>query len=126
MRFGPTDEGGRRTLWEVMQVPHCLQTKARGILGRGREIRFASFDVFGGAGSLRGVGVGDSLLVEGKLLDMAVREMIKRVQMAVVFIHSKASKAVKFKYLMGDQLNNVARPAVLVLRPFAFIDLDLA
>lgn len=73
-----------------MQVPHCLQTKARGIFGRGREIRFASFGVFGGAGSLRGVGVGDSLLVEGKLLysaDMAMGEMITRVQMAVAFKH---------------------------------------
>jgi len=34
-----------------MHAPHSLQTRARGIWGRGREIRL---DDFGGAGSLRG------------------------------------------------------------------------
>lgn len=50
-RISLTADGGRRTLWDVMHAPHSLQTRARGIWGRGREIRL---DDFGGAGSLRG------------------------------------------------------------------------
>jgi hypothetical protein len=50
-RISLTADGGRRTLWDVIHAPHSLQTRARGILGRGREIRL---DEFGGAGSLRG------------------------------------------------------------------------
>lgn len=34
-------------------MPHCLQARARGTFGRGRDMRL---DSFGGAGSLRGVG----------------------------------------------------------------------
>ena len=49
----PTDDNGRRTLYEEIQVPQFLQTSARGIFGSGRDMRRAST---GMAGSLRGVG----------------------------------------------------------------------
>lgn len=38
--------------WEVILVPHCLQARARGTFGRGRDVRLVSL---GGAGNLRGV-----------------------------------------------------------------------
>lgn len=49
-------------------MPHCLHTRARGIFGRGRDIRFAFTDSGGVAGNLRGV-VDNSGLVNG-LVDM--------------------------------------------------------
>ena len=55
-----TDDNGRRTLYEEIQVPHFLQTSVRGIFGSGREIRR---DSTGTAGSLRGVD--SSILEEG-------------------------------------------------------------
>lgn len=37
-----TEDEGKSTLWDVIQVPHFLQMRDRlgGILGRGREPRF--------------------------------------------------------------------------------------
>jgi len=55
-----TDDNGRRTLYEDIQVPQFLQTNERGIFGSGRDIRR---DSTGTAGSLRGVD--SSLPVEG-------------------------------------------------------------
>lgn len=48
-----TDDKGSRTLYEEMHVPHFLQMSARGIFGRGRDIRR---DSTGTAGSLRRAG----------------------------------------------------------------------
>jgi hypothetical protein len=48
-----TDDNGSRTLYEEIYVPHFLQMRARGIFGRGRDMRR---DSTGTAGSLRGVG----------------------------------------------------------------------
>ena len=58
VQYSLTDDKGSRTLYEEIHVPHFLQMSARGIFGRGRDIRR---DSTGTAGSLRG---GSSVLEE--------------------------------------------------------------
>ena len=53
VQYPLTDDKGSRTLYEEIHVPHFLQMSARGIFGRGRDIRR---DSTGTAGSLRRVG----------------------------------------------------------------------
>lgn len=53
-----------------MHVPHCLQVSARGIFGRGREIRLDAS--LGGAGSLRGLLEGSRVLEDVYSADMVV------------------------------------------------------
>ena len=69
-----TDDSGRRTLYEEIQVPHFLQTSARGIFGSGRDIRR---DSTGTAGSLRGV---DSSLPveEGSVVSFGIAVVKRR------------------------------------------------
>jgi hypothetical protein len=62
-------EEGNRTLFEVITAWHCLQVKARGILGSGRDERLVSIDDGGGAspgtdGSERRGGVWSILRVD--------------------------------------------------------------
>jgi hypothetical protein len=59
-----TDDNGSRTLYEEICVPHFLQMSARGIFGRGRDMRRDSTGI---AGSLRGVGSSVSLWSVGIL-----------------------------------------------------------
>jgi hypothetical protein len=69
----PTDDNGRRTLYEEIQVPHFLQTSARGICGSGRDVRR---DSTGMAGSLRGV--------EGVSFDIAVVEESNKIPASAI------------------------------------------